>query len=219
MIRGAIFDADGTLFDSMPVWSGVGSGYLRSLGIEAREDLDERFREMSLYQSAVCLKEEYNLPLSIGQISDGINKMVEHFYAAVIELKPGVKEFLEKLSARGVKMCVASATESYQIRMALERCGIAHHFIHVYSCDDVGHGKDEPVIFRTALERLGTSREDTYIFEDALYAIRTATSDGFKAIGIYDESMLDLQEEIINLTEFYIRDYQELVDFWQFIDN
>ena len=97
MIRGAIFDADGTLFDSMPIWSGVGSGYLRTLGIEAKEDLDERFREMSLYQSAVCLKEEYSLPLSIEQISDGINKMVEHFYAAVIELKPGVKDFLEKL--------------------------------------------------------------------------------------------------------------------------
>ena len=219
MIRGAIFDADGTLFDSMPIWSGVGSGYLRSLGIEAREDLDERFREMSLYQSAVCLKEEYSLPLSIEKISDGINKMVEHFYAEVIELKPGVKAFLDELSRRGVKMCVASATESYQIRMALERCGVAHHFLYVYSCDDVGHGKDEPVIFRTALERLGTSREDSYVFEDAYYAIKTATTDGFKAIGIYDESMLDLQEKILQLTDFYIKDYRELDKFWQFIDN
>ena len=219
MIRGAIFDADGTLVDSMPIWSGVGSGYLRSLGIEAREDLDERFREMSLYQSAVCLKEEYSLPLSIEEISDGINKMVEHFYAEVIELKPGVKDLLDELSRRGVKMCVASATESYQIRMALERCGVDHHFLHVYSCDDVGHGKDEPVIFRTALERLGTSREDTYVFEDAYYAIKTATTDGFKAIGIYDESMLDLQEKILQLTDFYIKDYRELDKFWQFIDN
>ena len=65
MIRGAIFDADGTLLDSMPMWSNVGSSYLRSFGIEPREDVDERFRDMSLYQSAVFLKNRMALKLFV----------------------------------------------------------------------------------------------------------------------------------------------------------
>ena len=218
MIRGAIFDADGTLLDSMPIWSGVGSGYLRSMGIEAREDLDERFKDMSLYQSALCLKEEYELPLSLEEIGAGINKMVDHLYAESVELKPGVMALLEELKNRGVKMCVATASEAYQISMALERCGAAHYFEKVLSCVDVGHGKDEPHIFREALELLGTDKEDTLLFEDAVYSVRTAKTEGIKSIGIYEQTMPQ-QDELIALTEFYIKDYRELDAFWKYIDK
>lgn len=218
MIRGAIFDADGTLLDSMPMWSGVGSGYLNTMGIEAKEDLDERFKDMSLYQSALCLKEEYDLPLSIEEIGAGINKMVDHLYADFVELKPGVMELLEELRLRGVKMCVATASEAYQISMALERCGAAHYFEKVLSCVDVGHGKDEPHIFNEALELLGTSKDETYVFEDALYAVRTAKAEGFKCIGIYEETMPQ-QEELNSNTDFYIKDYRDLDAFWQHLEE
>ena len=174
MIRGAIFDADGTLLDSMPMWSGVGSGYLRSFGIEPKDDVDERFRDMSLYQSAVFLKEEYELPLTLEEIAVGINKMVDHLYAESVQMKPGVVDVLEGLKQRGVKMCVATASEAYQIRMALERCGTAHYFEKVMSCVDVGHGKDEPTIFRLAQELLGTDKDETFVFEDAHFAMVTA---------------------------------------------
>lgn len=77
MIRGAIFDADGTLFDSMGIWTTVGSDFLRSLGdYEPEEDINERFKSMSLYQSACYYREVYNVPHSIEEISEGINKWV-----------------------------------------------------------------------------------------------------------------------------------------------
>ena len=219
MIRGAIFDADGTLLDSMPMWAGVGSGYLKqNFGIEARENLDERFKEISLYQSAVLLKEEYNLPLTIEEIGAGINRMVDHLYRDQVQLKPGVADLIEGLKQRGVKMCVATASEAYQIRMALKRCGIEHYFEDVISCVDVGHGKDEPNIFYTVMEKLGTAKEETYVFEDAVYSVRTATKEGFPAVGVYDDSM-QYQDELIALTDFYIKNYNDLDDFWKFIDN
>ena len=219
MVRGAIFDADGTLLDSMPMWAGVGSGYLKqNFGIEAKEDLDERFKEISLYQSAVLLKEEYSLPLSIEEIGAGINRMVDHLYRDHVQLKPGILELLEGLRQRGVKMCVATASEAYQISMALERCGAFQYFEKVLSCVDVGHGKDEPHVFNVARELLGTEKQETYLFEDAVYSVRTAVADGFKAIGVYDESM-QYQDELISLTDFYIRDYCDLNAFWNYIDN
>lgn len=218
MIRGAIFDADGTLLDSMPMWSGVGSGYLRAMGIEAKEDLDERFMDMSLYQSARCLKEEYFLPLSIEEIGAGINKMVDHLYAHSVELKPGVVELLEELKNRGVKMCVATASEAYQISMALERCKAAHYFEKVISCVDLGHGKDEPHIFYEALKTLGTDKEETLVFEDAVYSVRTAKAENLKTVGIYEETMPQ-QDELMMLTDFYIKDFSTLDSFWKFFDT
>jgi len=218
MIRGAIFDADGTLLDSMPMWDGVGSAYLKSLGVEAKEDLDERFKDMSLYQSAVFLKEDYGLELSIEEIAAGINNSVDHLYRDSVQLKPGVIDLLEGLKDRGVKMCVASASEAYQISMALERCGAAHYFERVMSCVDVGHGKDEPHIFYEALKVLGTDKEHTWLFEDAVYSVKTAKAEGFHSVGIYEATM-QYQEDLSSLTDFYIPDYRDLEDFWNFIDN
>ena len=52
MIKGAIFDIDGTLLDSMPVWENAGARYLATLGIEARSDLKERLDALSLTEGA-----------------------------------------------------------------------------------------------------------------------------------------------------------------------
>ena len=60
-IRGAIFDLDGTLLDSMFIWETIGEDYLRSLGIEPREKLNEKFKNMSLYQAACFYKSEYGV--------------------------------------------------------------------------------------------------------------------------------------------------------------
>lgn len=218
MIRGAIFDADGTLLDSMPMWAGVASGYLSTMGIEAKEDLDERFKEMSLYQSAVLLKEEYELPLTLDEIGAGINSRVDYLYKDFVQLKPGVEKLLEGLKSRGVKMCVATASEAYQIRMALERCGVAHYFEDVLSCVDVGHGKDEPHIFHESLKLLGTELEDTWLFEDAVYSVKTAKTEGMKCVGVYEPTM-NYKNELLELVDFYIKDMSELDAFWEYIDS
>ena len=75
-LKGAIFDFDGTLFDSMSIWQMAGSDYIRSIGFEAEENFNEIISSMSLSQSANYIKNKYKLDLTEKEIINGINKMI-----------------------------------------------------------------------------------------------------------------------------------------------
>lgn len=100
MIQGAIFDADGTLLDSMGMWDTVGERYLASLGIPARPGLREILFPMSLTQCAAYLKQTYGLPQSCQAIADGINESIFTFYRDEVQAKAGAKAFWKPCTAR-----------------------------------------------------------------------------------------------------------------------
>lgn len=183
---GAIFDVDGTLLDSMSVWASIGENYLRSIGVTPKEDINETIRSMSFTQSARHFQTEYHVPLTQQQIADGINHIVEQYYWEEAPVKPGVPEFLELLQEKGVKMCVATATDRYLVEAALKRVGIRDFFGEIFTCTSVGHGKDEPVIFEEAGRFLAVPQKETIVFEDALHAAKTAKRAGFTVAAIYD---------------------------------
>lgn len=212
MIKGAIFDVDGTLLDSMYIWDTIGEKYLRSLGYTPNENLNKTFKSMSLHQAAQYYIDEYGVTLSVEEISDGVNRMIEHYYKDVVQLKSGVKEFLKMLQSNNVKMCIATATDRFMVDMALKRCGIDKHFSEIFTCSSVGHCKDEPIIFREAMKHLGTEKEKTMVFEDALYAIKTAKSDGFSVVGVYDKHE-ENQDEMKKLSDVYLPDFSDLATF------
>ena len=214
-IKCAIFDFDGTLFDSMFIWESVGEIYLRSLGKEPKPSLREDVRALSLYQSACYFRKEYDLPLSEEQIMSGINKTIEHFYINEVMPKPYVTEFLDEMKQKGIPMCIATASDRYQIEAALSRCGMSHYFEAIFTCSEVGYGKDEPVIFRRAMEYFSSDRGSSIIFEDALHAIKTAKNDGFTVVSVFDNSE-KRQDEIRALSDCYIRDFEHTEDFWKF---
>ena len=218
MITGAIFDLDGTLLDSMSVWENIGGNYLRSLGYEPKADLNERLKTMSLYQSACLFKSEYGVTASISKIMNGVNKAIEKYYFNDAELKHGVKEFLKELYYRNVKMCIASATDRYQVSAALKRCGVLNYFSEIFTCSDVGSGKDSPEIYRKALKYINTPKSKTLIFEDALYALKTANADGFITVGVYDKYE-HRQDEMRKISNFYLNDFKQINDFWQYAEN
>ena len=208
-IRGAIFDVDGTLLDSMFIWDTIGETYLRSIGYQPKENLNETFKNMSLRQAARYYQTEYGVTLSIDQIMDGVNAMLERYYRFEVPLKPGVAELLERLRQDGVKLCIATATDRHLVEAALDRCGVLSCFGEIFTCNEVGHGKDEPDIFEAALRFLGTRKEETIVFDDALYAVRTAKEAGFPVAVIYDSHEKN-QKEIRALADFYIENFSQI---------
>ena len=210
-IRSAIFDVDGTLLDSMFIWDTIGETYLRSIGYQPKENLNETFKNMSLRQAARYYQTEYGVTLSIDQIMDGVNAMLERYYRFEVPLKPGVAELLERLRQSGVKLCIATATDRHLVEAALDRCGVLSCFGEIFTCNEVGHGKDEPDIFEAALRFLGTRREETLVFDDALYAVRTAKEAGFLVAAVYDSHERS-QAEVRARSDLYLEDLTQLVE-------
>ena len=215
MLKGAIFDFDGTLFDSMFIWDTAGEVYLRSVGIEPREDLRKVLKPMSLLQSAQYIRECYQIPLTVEEIMDGVNRTVEGFYFHTVQPKKGVVAFLEQMKKQGVRMCIATATDRYQVKSALKRCGMESFFSEIFTCTDVGHGKDEPIIFQNAMEYLGTTKANTVVFEDAYHAAKTAKADGFITVAVYD-SHETKQVELHSVSDCFIENFTQTEHFWKF---
>lgn len=215
MIEGAIFDVDGTLLDSMAVWANIGTDYLRSLGYEPRENLNETFKSMSLYQAACYYQSEYGVTLSTDEIIAGVNDRIGQFYREKAALKPGAAQFLQHLREKNVGMCIATATDRPLVEAALDRCGVLPFFSEIFTCFSVGRGKDEPIIYRTAAEHLRTGKAKTVVFEDALYAARTAKRDHFPIAAVYDAHE-KRRAELQSIADIYITDFADWEFFWNF---
>ena len=209
-IDGAIFDLDGTVLDSMHIWSEIGLLFLKNKGIEPPSGKEDGFDKMSMVQAAEYYIKNIDPKATVMDIVNEVNALVQDFYFNEVIKKDGVTEFLEFLKNKGVKMCIATATDKHLVKKALERNGLLDYFTEIFTCSSVGAGKDTPVIYNVALEHLGTSKENTYIFEDAFYAIETAKNAGYKIIGINDVSEKSSPEEVKKLCDYYVNDYTEI---------
>ena len=207
MIKGAIFDFDGTLVDSMFIWDTFGEDYLRTLGKEPRVNLTETFKTFTLEQAAEYYREHYGVTLSVGEIVDGVNEMVAEIYRTKVALKNGVPEFLRDLQIKGVKMCVATVTDRPIVEDVLVSLGIRDFFVEILTCAEVGYNKETPHIYRAALGVLGTKKDETVVFEDALHALITAKKDGFKVAAVYDRHERN-QTQMKENGDYYITNYE-----------
>ena len=127
VIKGAIFDIDGTLLDSMPVWENAGARYLATLGIKARSDLKERLDALSLPEGALYMQTEYKLSVTIEEILEGVNQVVKDFYFKEAVLKPGVCDLIQKLKKNQVRLIIATATDAEMAKAALVRNGVVFY--------------------------------------------------------------------------------------------
>jgi HAD superfamily hydrolase (TIGR01509 family) len=203
-VRGGIFDLDGTLLDSMFMWENLGTAYLQSRGITPTEDRSK----MHLAQTAVYYKEKYGITDSPEQIRRDMDRIMEHFYFEEAELKPGVREMLISMKEHGIALCLATATEWRLVGPALERTGLIPYFSDFFTCKEIGHEKDRPDIYEAALASLGTKKKETMVFEDALYAVKTAKKAGFLVAGIRDLSSQRHWSEIDSLVDYAIQDWE-----------
>lgn len=205
MIRGVIFDVDGTLLDSMPIWGDAAARYLQRLGVASEPGLAELLYPMSFEEGAVYLREHYHLTQTVEEIQRGVMAVIEHFYRYEAPLKPGALTLLERLQAAGIPMVLATSGIRELAGAALERVGAAKYFSAMLTCDQLGTNKRDPLIYLRAAALMGAAPGEVAVFEDALHALRTAGGAGFLTAAVYDPSSDGDAAEIKALCRWYLR--------------
>lgn len=207
-----IFDLDGTLIDSMPVWRGTGSGFLQNHNFPVPANLMEVVKTQTIWQTADWFRSELGVPMEAKEIVDEIVESVVEAYRHTIPLKEGAKEYLEAMAANGTKMCILTASEADYILPALERLDIRKYFTHVLTCTELGVFKDDGAAYLEAMKRMGGTLEDTVVFEDAYYAVKGAKSAGFRVYAVLDEVVReDDIDKIKAAADICIHSYHELL--------
>ena len=201
MIKGMIFDADGTLLDSMSIWDDLGVCYLKELGVEAEPGLPEILFRMSLEESAAYMKRTYGLSQTEEEIRRGVLAKLEDFYVNEVQAKPGASEYLRALHKRQIPMMIATSSSRHHIEEAMRRLGFLDYFAGIITCEEVGSGKSRPDIYLKCAEA------------------RTANAAGFPTAGVYDaasaEDMADMKKEC----SIWLYDFTDYGDFcrWAFL--
>jgi beta-phosphoglucomutase family hydrolase len=182
--RAFIFDMDGTLVDNMHVHTEAWGKLLGEHGIE-----------MDPHNFLVATAGKTNreiLPTVFGDVSDEeiarLAARKEELYQEAFEpiRKPvgGLVDFLADAQKLGIKVAVATAAGTPNLKFILDGLDLRKYFDAVTTAADVKRGKPDPEIFLASAEKLGVEPRNCLVFEDAFGGFEAAYRAGMKSIGI-----------------------------------
>jgi len=211
-IKAAIFDMDGTLIDSMHVWTKIDHAFLVKRGFQVPTDLKEQIQHLTFIECARYFQTNFALTSSLEEIMAEWNEMAIDEYEYNVKLKPGAKEYLSHLKYLGIKISIATSNSLSLIERVLKSNEIYHLFDSITTVDEVVRGKDFPDIYLLAAKKLGIPPVECLVFEDILPAVLGAKAAGMKVIGVHDTYSDYQQEEIMKHADKYIFEFSELMD-------
>ena len=179
-IRAAIFDVDGTLLNSTPMWNKLTFAFAEKMGIAAPDDLFRTLNSLSLEQCAAYYHDVLHVEGTVEEIHEGIIALAREGYA---------KEVLKALSERHIPAAVATASDIASLRPAFDRLDMSPYISVIESCTTIGKSKEHPDIYLKCAADLKAAPHETVVFEDALYAAKTAKAAGFSVIGVLSEAV------------------------------
>ena len=196
MIKGVIFDLDGVILDSLLIWEDLGARYLRKHGIEPEEGLNRVL---------------YPLKASSLEVISGLREMLRDYYFDEVRAKEGARELLEDLSARGIRITAATSSPREHVTRALARNGLLPYFEKIFTTSEMGTSKHAPDIYNAAAAFMGTQPSETAVFEDSLYALKTAKAAGYAAFGVFDMLGEPDQDGMRRTADVYVTRLSEAV--------
>ncbi len=208
----AVFDLDGTLFDSMYFWNHIDEVFLNQVGIdEVPEDYLLAIAHLGAEETALYTKERFGLDMGPEEMMRIWSDEAHEFYKNSVTLKTGAYEYLKKLYDGGVKLAVATASSEDLFLPGMKRTGIDGFFTAIAAVGECARKKGFPDVYRLACRRLGVPDSEAIVFEDIYMAVKGAKDGGFRTVGVYDETSGRDTELIRSTADLFITDFTELL--------
>lgn len=205
--KAIIFDLDGTLIDSMNVWSDIDKEFFKMHDLPFEEDYQKEIGHKGLKEIAAYTKTRYNLKESEDEIVIIWLDMAKEAYAYKIPLKEGVKSFLEYLQSKNIKMGIATSNSLELTELVLKHHDIYKYFSKVVTVNELKTNKGSPDIYLHISDSFGLVPSECIVFEDLLTGIKTAKKAGYKVVGVKEKASLDKEKEIREIADLYISNY------------
>ena len=208
-IKACIFDMDGTLVDSLEMWSDIDRRFFARYGMETPADYEKKINHMSFLEMAQFTKEEYQIPDSVETIMELWTEWSKEQYESEIQAKPGAQELLQFLKEQGIPLSLATTNRKELYEPCLRRNHLYSYFDHIMNVNEINSAKSEPKIYQLLAAKMNVKPEETLVFEDILIAVNTAHQAGFKVAAVYDKRNERDQQKIKTLSDFYFKSFLE----------
>ncbi|MBQ9484168.1 MAG: HAD family phosphatase [Ruminiclostridium sp.] len=209
--KAAVFDLDGTLFDSMTFWSELDARFLKRRGVDpVPEDYLLAIAHLGAVETANYTIERFGLDETPEALMTEWHNDAVRFYSEEVSLKAGAAQYLRFLKGKGVELAVATASNREIYMPALERCGIKELFSAFAEVGECARRKGFPDVYELACSRMGASVAETVVFEDIYIAVKGAKAGGFRTVGVYDATSARDTELIKAASDGYITAFTEL---------
>jgi len=183
MIEAVVFDLDGVLIDSEPVWEQVRRGLVTERGGRWAADAQQRLMGMSTPEWARYLSEDLGVGLPPGEVAALVTERMAARYREHIPLLPGAADAVRRLAARW-PLGLASSAPAVLIETVLQAAGLRPDFQVTMSTEQVPHGKPAPDIYLAVAGHLGVEPSDAAAVEDSSNGLRSAAAAGLHVIAI-----------------------------------
>ena len=197
----AICDFDGTIADSMYIWTDAPRNLILHHGTVPPDNLLELISPMTMNETMAWIRDNFIPDADVDELTKELYRDITVMYARDVQPKTGAVDALIRMKAEGMRICILSATEEPLVLSAVKRFGIEDLFEFIACSDDWG-GKTHADCFLAAAKRLNVKPNDAIVFEDALHAARTAKSAGFLIGGVYDKSQDENWQELKRISDW-----------------
>lgn len=215
-IRAVIFDLDGTLMDSMWMWTDIDVEYLGRYGyaypLEQLQEIQKTIEGMSFTETAQFFKERFSIPKSVPEIMDDWKHMAYEKYSTQVPLKPGALRFLREMRKKGIPMGIASSSSRDLIDASLNGNGVEDYFSCITTSCEVARGKPAPDVYLETARKLGVKPKDCLVFEDVPMGIHAGQNAGMRVCAVEDSFSGGQREVIRRLADYYISSYDQVLD-------